>query len=43
MYIEPEPGVFNFTLGDQIANLASQYGLVLRGKQRQAKLHRVYN
>ncbi|EPT02688.1 hypothetical protein FOMPIDRAFT_150545 [Fomitopsis schrenkii] len=31
MYIEPEPGVFNFTLGNQIANLASQYDLVLRG------------
>lgn len=32
MYIEPEPGAFNFTLGDQIADLATQYDLVLRGE-----------
>ncbi|KAH9924428.1 glycoside hydrolase superfamily [Fomitopsis serialis] len=31
MYIEPEPGVFNFTLGNQIADLAEEYGMVLRG------------
>ncbi|KAH9830740.1 endo-1,4-B-xylanase [Rhodofomes roseus] len=31
MYIEPEAGVFNFTLGNQIADLTEEYGMVLRG------------
>ena len=34
MYIEPEPGVFNFTLGDQIADLATQLDYVLRGRKQ---------
>ncbi|TFY56638.1 hypothetical protein EVJ58_g7514 [Rhodofomes roseus] len=31
MYTEPEPGVFTFDLGDQIADLAHEYGMFLRG------------